>query len=77
MTIPLSSLPSVSGAETVKALERLGWTAVRQKGSHVILTKPHHVANLCVPQHRELSRPTLKNILEAADITPQEFKDNL
>ncbi|WP_155313436.1 type II toxin-antitoxin system HicA family toxin [Desulfosarcina ovata] len=29
-----------SGAQAVQKLQKAGWTAVRQKGSHVMLTKP-------------------------------------
>jgi predicted RNA binding protein YcfA (HicA-like mRNA interferase family) len=75
--IPLSSLPSVSGAETVKALEKDGWTVVRSKGDHVMLTKPGELANISVPQHRELKRPTLKQILIHAGLSAEEFKNLL
>lgn len=44
----LSDLPSVSGAETVKALEKAGWVNTRLKGSHVIMTKDGQAANVCV-----------------------------
>lgn len=72
-----SNLPSVSGAETVKALEKAGWTVNRSKGSHVIMTKAGKTANVCVPQHSEIKKPTLKNILQAAEITANEFKELL
>ncbi len=29
-----------SGAEAVQKFKKAGWSAVRQKGSHVMLTKP-------------------------------------
>jgi predicted RNA binding protein YcfA (HicA-like mRNA interferase family) len=32
-------LPLVSGAQAVRALERLGFSQVRQRGSHVILKR--------------------------------------
>jgi|JI10StandDraft_1071094.scaffolds.fasta_scaffold06151_3 predicted RNA binding protein YcfA (HicA-like mRNA interferase family) len=73
----LSELPSVSGAQTVKALEKAGWVLARSKGDHAILTKTGMLANVCIPQHRELKRPTLKNILQAADLTAAEFKQLL
>jgi predicted RNA binding protein YcfA (HicA-like mRNA interferase family) len=73
----LSDLPSVSGADTVKALEKAGWVVMRTKGSHTILTQTGKTANICVPQHRELKRPTLKSILQAAEMNISEFKDLL
>jgi predicted RNA binding protein YcfA (HicA-like mRNA interferase family) len=72
--LPLSGLPSVSGAQTVKALKKAGWTEARSKGSHVIMVKTGIRANISVPQHDELKRPTLKSILEAAGLTADEFK---
>jgi predicted RNA binding protein YcfA (HicA-like mRNA interferase family) len=74
MPIPLSELPSVSGAETVKALKKAGWAEARQGGSHVIMTKPGEPANISVPQHAELKRPTLKNILLCAGLDADQFK---
>src|SRR5262245_11727103 len=35
----MAQLPSISGAEAVRALKRAGWLEDRQRGSHVILTK--------------------------------------
>jgi predicted RNA binding protein YcfA (HicA-like mRNA interferase family) len=35
----MPSLPRVSGAQTIRALERLGFVVVRQRGSHVVLRR--------------------------------------
>ncbi len=35
----MPALPRLSGWETVRAFESLGWEVVRQKGSHIILIK--------------------------------------
>jgi predicted RNA binding protein YcfA (HicA-like mRNA interferase family) len=34
------TLKICSGAEAVRKFEKAGWIAVRQKGSHVMMTKP-------------------------------------
>lgn len=73
----LSDLPSVSGSETVKALQKAGWQLARSKGSHVIMTQEGKLANVCVPQHHELKKPTLKSILQSAELTAVEFKELL
>ena len=73
----MSKLPVVSGAEAVRALERAGWHKDRQRGSHVILLKPGHIASLSVPQHRQLAPGTLRSLLRAAGIDPEEFRDLL
>lgn len=75
--VPFSSLPSVSGSQTVKALVRAGWTVARQRGSHVILIKSGELANISVPQHDELSKGTLKSIIQAAGITAEQFAELL
>lgn len=35
----MPKLPRVSGAETIRALSRLGFDQVRQRGSHVVLKR--------------------------------------
>jgi predicted RNA binding protein YcfA (HicA-like mRNA interferase family) len=51
----MGRLPVVSGAEAVRAFERAGWHRDRQRGGHVILIKPGHIASLSIPQHRVVS----------------------
>ena len=67
----MPELPVVSGAEVVRALERLGFRVVRQRGSHVMLRKG--VARCVVPLHRELKRGTLGGILRQAEVRPADF----
>jgi predicted RNA binding protein YcfA (HicA-like mRNA interferase family) len=47
-------LPVVSGGDLIKALEKIGWEQVRQRGSHVRLKHPERVMALVIPLHREL-----------------------
>jgi predicted RNA binding protein YcfA (HicA-like mRNA interferase family) len=70
-------LPVVSGAELVAALGKLGWVAVRQRGSHVLLRQPDHTPPLVVPLHRELKRGTLAGILRDAGVTADELRQLL
>jgi predicted RNA binding protein YcfA (HicA-like mRNA interferase family) len=68
-------LPHVSGAQTILALERLGFAVIRQRGSHVILRRG---SSGCVaPNHREIKvgtlSGTLSGILKQAGITADEF----
>jgi len=71
----MPKLPSVSGAEAVKALTRLGFVFLRQKGSHAILRRGSH--GCVVPMHREISQGTLRGVLKQAGVTDEEFKANL
>jgi len=68
-----SVLPVLSGREVVKILSKAGWVESRQRGSHIILTKPGHIASLSVPDHREVARGTLRALLRAAGISVEEF----
>jgi predicted RNA binding protein YcfA (HicA-like mRNA interferase family) len=72
-------LPLVSGAQAVRALERLGFSQVRQRGSHVILKRvgPDRVAGCVIPLHTELAIGTSRGILKQAGITSEEFVSNL
>lgn len=64
-----------SGAEAVRKFEKAGWTAVRQKGSHVMMTKPGYQWTLSVPQHPELGIGILTKLLKQAGITINEFNN--
>ena len=59
--------PVVSGAELVRALERLGFEQMRQRGSHVVLRRGG--AGCVVPLHRELKRGTLAGIVRQAELS--------
>lgn len=38
------SLPIISGAEAIRALQWLGFVVVRQRGSHIVLRRGSQVA---------------------------------
>lgn len=67
-------LPVVSGAQLLRALERVGWQVTRQRGSHVRLKHPERATALTVPLHRELKRGTLGGILTDAGLDPDELR---
>ncbi len=70
-------LPVVSGAQLVRALERLGWQVVRQRGSHVRLRHAERSSFLVVPLHRELKKGTLNGILKDAGLDRDELRELL
>jgi len=57
----MPKLPIVSGTDAVRALERVGFNVVRQRGSHMVLRRGS--AGCVVPNHRELKIGTLSGIL--------------
>lgn len=67
----MPKLPHISGAEAVRALERLGFVVIRQRGSHIILRRG--ATGCVVPNHRELKIGTLGGILKQAGISADEF----
>jgi len=79
--IPWSQLPRISGREAIGSLERLGFRIDRQNGSHVFLERVRAVDQIdrcSVPRHDELALGTLAaGILRPANVTLEEFKDNL
>jgi predicted RNA binding protein YcfA (HicA-like mRNA interferase family) len=62
----------ISGRAAVRALERLGFVRLRQKGSHVILRRG--ARGCVVPMHAELAPGTLRGILRQAGVTREEFE---
>ena len=73
----MPSLPNVSGREVVKAFVGAGWEFARQKGSHMILVKPGHIASLSVPDHKEIAKGTLRSLIRASGLTVEEFVELL
>ena len=75
----MPELRRVSGEQAVRALERLGFARVRQRGSHVILKRSTAEGEIgcTVPLHRELAIGTLRGILKQARVSVDEFIANL
>ena len=63
-----NSLPGISGYDCVKALNKLGYRQVRQKGSHVRLVCQGRNP-VTVPMHPTLDRGTLRAIIRTVEIT--------
>ncbi len=68
-----SALPLMSGREVVRVFQSLGWEAVRQTGSHIIMTKDGELITLSVPDHREVAKGTLRSLIRTAGLTIEEF----
>lgn len=72
----MSEFPSLSYVQIINALQRFGFIAVRQKGSHIRLQKRHgeKVIKITVPAHKPVKIYTLRQILKQAEISLEEFK---
>jgi len=71
-------LPRVTADEVIKALECVGFSLVRQSGSHKIYRNAEG-KRVTVPYHagRVLHPKVLKSILRDGEITVERFKDLL
>jgi predicted RNA binding protein YcfA (HicA-like mRNA interferase family) len=70
----MTKLPVVSGRQLVKAFAKVGYLFDHQQGSHMILR--HHLPphrRLTVPDHKEIAKGTLKNILRESGLTVEEL----
>ena len=73
--LDMPKFPGLSGADIVRALERLGFETVRQSGSHIIMRRG--VSGCVVPNHKEVKVGTINGVLRQAGITAQEFASSL
>ncbi len=69
----MTTFPSISGKVARRAFERAGWIFKRQKGSHMILSKPGVRSILTIPNHKTIKMPLLKRIIKDSDITEKKF----
>lgn len=72
----MSKLPQVSGKDTIKALQKIGFNEVKQKGSHVKLERvsPQNRQIVTVPLHKVLKKGTLRNgILKPINLSIEDF----
>jgi len=72
----LGKLRVLSGSEVCRILERHGFTAMRQRGSHCImqLKKEGTTVTVPVPLHEELRRGTLQSIIRQSGLEKSLFE---
>lgn len=70
----MAKLPVITGKQALKALHTAGFAVVKVRGSHYHL-RDDKGRNVFVPVHAgEVVAPgTLRNILSAANLSPEEF----
>ena len=71
----MSSDPSVSGKDAVRALRKLGFRLDRVEGSHHMLINDRHPNTVVVPVHgaKPLPRGTLASIIRIAGVGKKTF----
>ncbi|MFN7037830.1 MAG: type II toxin-antitoxin system HicA family toxin [Bellilinea sp.] len=75
----MSKVPSLSYQQIIRALQKDGWTVVRQRGSHIRLQKRigDELLKITVPAHKPVKRSTLSHILKQARLQLDDFIDLL
>jgi len=71
----MPKLPRVSGAEVIRARQRLGFEKARQSGGHVVMRRAGK--GCVVPLHAELKVGTLAGLLRQAEVSAEDFAANL
>ena len=72
----MAKLPILTSDQVIKALEKVGFQVVRQKGSHVRLRHQHHeqrVATVPIHSGKTIGRGLLGKILRTTELTQEEF----
>ena len=67
----MPELPRISGPIAIKVFEMLGFSVVRQRGSHVVLRRRDK--GCVIPVHKELAVGTLRSAIRQAGLTPEDF----
>jgi predicted RNA binding protein YcfA (HicA-like mRNA interferase family) len=69
----MPALPLFRPREVLRAFERLVWQVTRQRGSHIVPTKPGARVTLSVPDHPQVARGALRTLIAKAGLTVEEF----
>jgi len=70
----MPKLPAWSFGKIIRALEKLGYKTVRQKGSHIRMHHPYKMA-VTIPTHDTVAKGTPRKILRDAEISVQSLMD--
>ena len=68
----MKKLPRLSGRELVKILPKMGFEVIRQRGGHMFLRHKDGRTTV-IPNHEEIDRGTLLEIIRQIKLTRDEF----
>ncbi len=72
-----SKHPVLPPSKIIKAMQKLGFCKISQKGSHAKYINERTGRVFIIPMHYEIAKGTLKSILEQADIELNQFLEKL
>lgn len=75
----MSEVPSLPYTNIIHALQKDGWTIIRQRGRHIGLQKRigEETLKLILPAHRPVKRSTLDLILKQTRMDVEQFLELL
>jgi predicted RNA binding protein YcfA (HicA-like mRNA interferase family) len=69
--------PSLRARDVERILKQMGFSPVRQKGSHVFFKHPDGRTTLVSRHGEEIGRGLLRQILREIEVSPEEFSKYL
>lgn len=72
-----SKYPVLPPSKIIKVMKKLGFYKISQKGSHANFINKDTGKTFIIPMHYEITKGTLKIILEQADIELDQFLKQL
>lgn len=73
----MPKLPIVSAKEVLRALSKIGFLVVGQKGSHIKMIRylpSSYKETIIIPSHKQIKKGTLRNgILKPINLSVEEF----
>jgi len=72
----MTDLPIISGKDVIRALSKIGYRPVRQRGSHIRLSCPGKKP-ITVPNYQSIGPGLLRKILRDAEVSTDEFSNLL
>ena len=70
----MPKLPSWPHGKVIRALEKLGYKIIRQKGSHIRMSHSYKTF-VTIPTHNPIAKGTLRKILRDAEISIESLVD--
>ena len=70
-------VPILRPRDVIRVFEHFGWYVARQRGSHIIMTKPGSITTLSIPNHSTIAKGTLRSLILKAGLTVDEFLEAL
>lgn len=68
----MTQLPLLSAKEIIRAMTRIGYRTIRQRGSHIRLSCENR-KSITVPNYKIVGRGLLRKILRDAELAPEDF----